>query len=621
MKQRVKKIWASKSVAIPLVTVLAATIAVVVFSTFNRAGETAVEHRLTPSEAVELGAPPAPAPVSPREVERRTEPRPVPSAQVEADARILAGQLENVSIGGDDWAASFQQAGSTSRWRAPVAPARGSGSKSRRTAPAAGSSAGTATATPAATNFRDYLRTRAVSTDADAVSTFSLDTDRTSFQLALNWVNSGYAVEPDSVRAEEWINAFDYQYDQPLRRDSFAVTSALVEHPLRQGQYLARLAFQAPKIEDDSPINVTLVMDASGSMGEGNRIAIAHAAAEAIRRSLRPQDRIAVVQFSNEVISELTVEHADPSAYQVISAIEALQPRNMTNVQAGLDLGVRLADQARRERPDAYNYLILFSDGVANVDATDPFGTLESVGGDAGDNPLRLITIGVGVENFNDYLLEQLAQHGNGWYRYLADVEQARATFARDNWLAISIPFADQARAQVSWDEDAVRSWRLIGYENRIADDAAFTQARREFAEIPAGSATTAFYEIELVRTPRPGQRLGEVELRWNTPLSGASNRQHAAILANPGGERQDSDALLRFGAIVALASDRYSSLPGSSAADRQVSSELAALRDELRYLENRLGGLNAFADFKTVLGHLAALPVFSESVRSGYSP
>ena len=94
---------------------------------------------------------------------------------------------------------------------------------------------------------------------------------------------------------------------------------------------------------------------------------------------------------------------------------------------------MRLADRARRDNPDAYNYIILMSDGVANVDATDPFAILESAGERDSSNPLRLITIGVGIENFNDYLLEQLAQHGNGWYRYLTDTGQARATFSREN--------------------------------------------------------------------------------------------------------------------------------------------------------------------------------------------
>ena len=173
---------------------------------------------------------------------------------------------------------------------------------------------------------------------------------------------------------------------------------------------------------------------------------------KAIRDSLGSRDRIAVVHFTNSVIHELTVDHSRPDDRQVSRSISNLAPHGSTNVQAGLDLGVKLADQARRERPGAYNYIILMSDGVANVDATNPFAILESAYDPDRGNPLRIITVGVGIQNYNDYLLEQLAQHGDGWYRYLSDAEQARATFNRENWLALSAPFADQARAQVTWD-------------------------------------------------------------------------------------------------------------------------------------------------------------------------
>ena len=152
-------------------------------------------------------------------------------------------------------------------------------------------------ASPPDTDFKNYGRTPYVDTSEDAVSTFSLDTDRTSYFLALNWVQNGYVVEPDSVRAEEWINAFSYGYDLPRRDDSFAITSDVLEHPLGGGRHLARIAFQAPKVRDDIPLNVTLVLDASGSMADGNRVAIARAAAEAIPREphlTRPHRRRAL---------------------------------------------------------------------------------------------------------------------------------------------------------------------------------------------------------------------------------------------------------------------------------------------------------------------------------------
>ena len=270
---------------------------------------------------------------------------------------------------------------------------------------------------PSSTTFRNYGRTPFVDASADAVSTFSLDTDRTSYFLALNWVRNGYAVAPDSVRAEEWVNAFAYHYDQPRDDLSFSIRSDVVAHPLGGGRHLARIGLQAPQLRDNTPLNVTLVLDASGSMAGGNRVDIARAAAETIRQSLGPRDRIAVVHFTTDVISRYTVEHSSPDNRDVARSIERLAPHNSTNVQAGLNRAVQLAEQARRDRPDAFNYIILMSDGVANVDATNPFAILESAPDRNHLNPLRLITIGVGIENYNDHLLEQLAQHGNGWYR------------------------------------------------------------------------------------------------------------------------------------------------------------------------------------------------------------
>ena len=194
-------------------------------------------------------------------------------------------------------------------------------------------------ATPSMTTFKDYERSRFASTSEDDTSTFSLDTDRTSYQLALNWARAQFEVDPDSVRAEEWVNAFNYHYEQPEHRDSFAISTNVIRHPLDGGRHLARIGFQAPEIWDEKPLNVTLVLDASGSMADGNRVDIAREAAESIRRSLRDEDRIAVVHFTTEVIHNLTVEHDSPDAKSVKRSISKLEPHGSTNVQAGLNLG------------------------------------------------------------------------------------------------------------------------------------------------------------------------------------------------------------------------------------------------------------------------------------------
>ena len=363
-------------------------------------------------------------------------------------------------------------------------------------------------------------------------------------------------------------------------------------------------------------------------MREGNRVGIARAAAETIRQSLRPQDRVAVVHFTEGVIHDLTVEHQAPDHRSVQQSIGQLAPHGSTNVQAGLNLGVRLANQARLERPDAYNYVILMSDGVANVDATNPFAILESAYDRNAGNPLRLITVGVGITNYNDVLLEQLAQHGNGWYRYLDSSDQAQVTFSRDNWLALSTPFADQTRAQVTWDPEVVKTWRIVGYENRVTSDASFAEDRREFAELPSGAATTVFYELELHDRWRgraaADLKLGRVELRWVVPETGQSRSQQVEVTGRDiGFDNVEADPLLRLGAIVALSADRYSSLPrDADDGAAGVSNDLAILQEELRTLGVSLGSLDAYQDFRFLLERMAerAYAAAPPEAPSGYS-
>ena len=474
--------------------------------------------------------------------------------------------------------------------------------------------------TPHTVTFQDYARSRMVHTRQDAISTFSLDTDRTSFQLALNWTRNGYEVDPVSVRAEEWINAFDYGYDTPSHPDRFNIATDVFPHLVDGGRHMARIAFQAPEATRAAPMNITLVLDASGSMRDGNRVEIARAAAESIVGSLDNSDRVSIVHFTTDVLPEYTVHWDRPRSLRVRSSIGNLEPHDSTNVQAGLNAGVRLADRMRRDRPEAVNYVILMSDGVANVDATNPFAILESAYDTDARNPLRLITLGVGIANYNDVLLEQLAQHGNGWYRYLSTVDDGRSFAARGRWQQLASPFADQTRAQVRWDPKYVESWRLIGYENRVTSDESFTQPLKKFAEIPSGTATTAFYE--LVLTPA-GQRdlgsaeLGSVELRWVTPSDQSSNIQHASIGTAPS---RGADGALEFGAIVALASDTYSGLGDYEVSRSRIRNELEMLERRLHSLRGEYARTQAYKDFKYVLAHITSNVPYETTSGSGYS-
>ena len=468
---------------------------------------------------------------------------------------------------------------------------------------------------PPLTTFQDNERQPWNLTSEDDTSTLSLDTDRTSFHLARNWAKDGFDIVPDSVRAEEWINSFDYNYPSPIDSSQFGISTDITRHPLDPELGMVRLTFRAPEVEDDFDLNVTMVLDASGSMADGNRVAIARAAAETLRESLDPNDRVSIVHFTTDVIDELTVANASPDDRDAAESIAQLIPHESTNVQAGLNLGVQLAHQMRTDRPDALNYIMLFSDGVANVDATNPFVILDTATDVDPDNPLRLITIGVGVANYNDVLLEQLAQHGNGWYRYLTVPEEGEALFNRENWIALSVPFADQTRAQVTWDPDKVERWRLIGYENRVTSDESFDQALKKFAEIPSGAATTIYFEIEPVETINNGDDdsdFGNVEIRWESPDDRLDRRQDADILPYP-----DASVAPHFSAIIALTADRYSN--ACNVPPETVNSELIDLATQLIDIATPISRTRAFQDFQFVLDRLIATT--DPPPTSGYSP
>ena len=468
---------------------------------------------------------------------------------------------------------------------------------------------------PPLTTFQDNERQPWNLTSEDDTSTFSLDTDRTSFHLARNWVKDGYDIVPDSVRAEEWINSFEYNYPSPTDSTQFGISTDITRHPLDPDLGMVRLTFRAPEVEDEFDLNVTMVLDASGSMADGNRVAIARAAAETLRQSLGPNDRVSIVHFTTDVIDELTVANASPDDGAAEDSIARLFPHESTNVQAGLNLGVQLAHQMRTERPDALNYIMLFSDGVANVDATNPFAILDTATDVEPDNPLRLVTIGVGVANYNDVLLEQLAQHGNGWYRYLTVPEEGETLFNRENWLALSVPFADQTRAQVTWNPEKIERWRLIGYENRVTSDESFDQALKKFAEIPSGAATTVYFEIAPVETigERDGASdFGNVEIRWVSPEDRSDRQQDADILPGP-----DPNVAPHFAAIIALTADRYSN--ACNVEPTIVNAELLDLIERLQDIDPRYATSAAYVDLLNVLEKL--IETTAPPPPSGYSP
>jgi len=226
---------------------------------------------------------------------------------------------------------------------------------------------------------------------------------------------------------------------------------------------------------------------------------------------LRPTDTLAIAVYGTEARVVLEPTPIGESE-RLRDAITSLHPEGATNAEAGLLLGYDLARGAYREA--GVNRVILASDGVANVGNTGPESILARIRDEAGDG-IQLTTLGFGMGNYNDTLMEQLADDGDGFYAYVDTIEEAERLFV-DELTATLVSVALDAKVQMAWDEATVERYRLIGFENRAVDDEDFRDDSIEAGAIGAGHTVTALYELKLVEGA--SGHLGSVTLRWTDP-------------------------------------------------------------------------------------------------------
>jgi Ca-activated chloride channel family protein len=386
----------------------------------------------------------------------------------------------------------------------------------------------------------------------DPQSTFALDVDTASYTVGRAWIGEGALPDPDSVRVEEWVNYFDQDYDPP-REDTFAVYAEGAPHELVDDDtHLLRIGIAARDVSQRrrDPMNLSVVVDTSGSMDTGDRIGLVRDAILMLADQLDDDDTVAIVGYSDEAHVVLEPTPGDDTE-RIEEAVRRLRPGGSTNAEAGLSLGYDLADEMWR-RGDT-NRVVLLSDGVANVGATGPEGILARIGDDA-RRDIHLVTVGVGLGNFNDHLLEQLADQGDGWYAYIDTEQEAERVFV-DDLVGSLQTVADDAKVQVEFDPRTVDAYRLIGFENRDIADEDFRDDRVDAGEIGAGHTVTALYEVDLARGVRPGDgsAIATVFLRWTEPDARRADEVEGLITTDLLDDRLgDSSAHYRLTAAVA---------------------------------------------------------------------
>lgn len=365
---------------------------------------------------------------------------------------------------------------------------------------------------------QDYGTNPFVTTGTDQLSTFALDVDTGSYTVARNWVLSGTLPDPALVRVEEFVNFFDQDYPAPLT-DTFAVYADGAPTPFATSSlnHLVRIGIKAREVAEAArpDANLTFVVDVSGSMNEGGRMEIVKDALGVLVDELRSSDSVAIVAYDSQAWVVLDPTPASQRS-TILGAIAELEPGGSTNAEAGLTLGYDLADHAHV--PGAINRVILLSDGVANVGTTSAGGILDRISQRA-EAGINLVSVGVGLGNYNDVLLEQLADQGDGFYAYVDSQAEAKRLFSTD-LTGTLLTVAEEAKVQVEFNPDTVSAYRLLGFENRAIADDQFRNDSVDAGEIGAGHEVTALYEVTLTApiTQLGNAELATVYLRWRDP-------------------------------------------------------------------------------------------------------
>ena len=338
-----------------------------------------------------------------------------------------------------------------------------------------------------------------VDTEDDHLSTFGVDVDDASFILTRSYLDRNSLPPEDAVRVEEFINHFDYQYEPP-RFDAFRVVMEAAPAPFGPtGSWLLRIGIKGREIspQNRKPANLVFVIDVSGSMERENRLELVKKSLHLLLDQLTPADRVGIVVYGSTARTVL----APTSAAQRVTirrAINALHTDGATNAEAGIRLGYQMAEGVFE--PDKINRIILCSDGVANVGNTGPDTILDEIKRYV-DRGITLTSVGFGMGNYNDVLMERLGNRGNGFYAYVDDLNEARRLFA-ENAVATLEVIARDVKIQVKFDSQTVRSYRLLGYENRDVADKDFRNDTVDGGEIGAGHTCTALYELKLNEQP-----------------------------------------------------------------------------------------------------------------------
>jgi Ca-activated chloride channel family protein len=328
----------------------------------------------------------------------------------------------------------------------------------------------------------------------DPVSTFSIDVDTASYSNVRRLLTSGRLPPQDAVRTEELINYFRYDYPLPQsRQQPFSTNVTVAPSPWAEGRQLVHIGLQGYNIvpRERPPLNLTLLIDVSGSMQPDNRLPLALQCFRMLVEQLSARDRVSIVVYAGAAGAVLEPTPGNERG-RILAALDNLRAGGSTAGGEGLRLAYALAE--RNYNRASVNRVIIATDGDFNVGITNP-QELEDFVERKRETGVYLSVLGFGGGNYNDALMQTLAQNGNGVAAYIDTLSEARRVL-RDEMASNMFTIANDVKIQVEFNPARVAEYRLIGYETRMLNREDFNNDRVDAGEIGAGHAVTAIYEI-----------------------------------------------------------------------------------------------------------------------------
>ncbi len=431
--------------------------------------------------------------------------------------------------------------------------------------------------------------------DKDALSTFSIDVDTASYTIARRKLEGGVLPPWEAVRVEEFVNYLDYKYESPSG-EPFKVHMAAMPDPFRDGHHIMRVGVQAKRYSTKNrpPVHLTFLADVSGSMSSQDKLPLAKEAMHTLVDNLREDDTVALATYAGRVARILPPTEAG-NARRIHQAIDSLNSGGSTSMSSGIDLAYQMAMESFEK--GAENRVVILSDGDANVGRTSWDAMLSQIKRYA-DKGVTVSTVGFGMGNYRDTLMEQLSNKGDGNNFYIDSRKEADRVFSQKIGSSM-ITVARDVKIQVEFNPESVVSYRLLGYENRNIADKDFRNDRVDAGEVGSGHSVTALYEVILA--DNGAEDLATVRLRYEKP--GADGKARELSFGFETGSMsqttEEADRSLR----LAYASATFAEVLRQSPHATEVSlSDLAKLAKEaskteedrelvrLIYTANRLG-------------------------------